>query len=40
MVYISSTRREEALENWLLLFLTFSIAGWVWEVLLTFAATG
>lgn len=40
MVYISSTRREEALENWLLLFLTFSIAGWAWEVLLTFGTTG
>lgn len=34
------SRREAALEEWLLLFFLFSAAGWVWEVLLTACTTG
>ena len=36
----SVSRREAVLEDWLLLFYLFSVAGWVWEVLLTALATG
>lgn len=39
-MHISISRREAALEEWLLLFLFFSAAGWIWEVLLTACATG
>lgn len=34
------SRRTAAVEEWLLLFLFFSAAGWVWEVLYTALATG
>ncbi len=34
------SRREAALEVWLLLFFLFSAAGWVWEVSLTAALSG
>lgn len=37
---ISGSRREAALEQWLLLFFLFSAAGWIWEVLLTAVTTG
>ncbi len=37
---VSISRREAALEEWLLLFLFLSAAGWVWEVLLTACTTG
>lgn len=36
----SVSRREAALEEWLLLFFLFSAAGWAWEVLLTVCTTG
>ncbi len=36
----SVSRREAALEGWLLLFFLFSTAGWIWEVLLTVFCTG
>ena len=36
----SATRKEAALEVWLLLFFLFSAAGWLWEVLLTAFTTG
>ena len=39
-MHVSISRREAALEEWLLLFLFFSAAGWIWEVLLTACATG
>lgn len=38
--YAAAVRRTAALEDWLLLFFTCSSAGWLWEVLLTAAATG
>ena len=38
--YAAAARRTAALEDWLLLFFTCSSAGWLWEVLLTAAATG
>lgn len=37
---VSVSRREAALEEWMLLFILFSIAGWMWEVLLTACTTG
>ena len=36
----SATRKEAALEVWLLLFFLFSAAGWLWEGLLTAFTTG
>lgn len=38
--FAASSRRAEALEDWLLLFFLCSAAGWLWEVLLTAATTG
>lgn len=35
-----SSRRRLVLESWMLLFFACSAAGWLWEVLLTAAATG
>ena len=36
----SVTRKEAALDVWLLLFFLFSAAGWLWEILLTVFTTG
>lgn len=40
MLDFHASPKEEALEDWLLLFFLFSVAGWVWEVLLTACTSG